>query len=156
MNLDSTNRWLTLAANVGVLAGIIFLAYEIQQNTAATRLEAAGNFQSSFAEIEMLIAGNPEFAELLRKGREGEEISSAEELRLFVFYSNVLRQWQFTHFQYLSDALDEDIWQGQRAFLAQVIGDDLGLFNHWQLHKRQYSAPFNEVVESMVVERKSE
>ena len=156
MNLDSTNRWLTLAANVGVLAGIIFLAYEIQQNTAATRLEAAGNFQSSFAEIEMLIAGNPEFAELLRKGREGEEISSAEELRLFVFYSNVLRQWQFTHFQYLSDALDEDIWQGQRAFLAQVIGDDLGLFKHWQLHKRQYSAPFNEVVESIVVELESE
>ena len=156
MNLDSTNRWLTLAANVGVLAGIIFLAYEIQQNTAATRLEAAGNFQSSFAEIELLIAGNPEFAELLRKGREGEEISSAEELRLFVFYGNVLRQWQFTHFQYLSDALDEDIWQGQRAFLAQVIGDDLGLFKHWQLHKRQYSAPFNEVVESIVVELESE
>ena len=156
MNLDSTNRWLTLAANVGVLAGIIFLAYEIQQNTAATRLEAAGNFQSSFAEIEMLIAGNPEFAELLRKGREGEEISSTEELRLFVFYSNVLRQWQFTHFQYLSDALDEDIWQGQRAFLAQVIGDDLGLFKDWQLHKRQYSAPFNEVVESIVVELESE
>ncbi len=156
MNLDSTNRWLTLAANVGVLAGIIFLAYEIQQNTVASRLEAASNFQGSFAEIEMLIAGNPEFAELLRKGREGEEISSAEELRLFVFYSNVLRQWQFTHFQYLSEALDEDIWRGQRAFLAQVIGDDLGLFNHWQLHKRQYSAAFNEVVESIVVELKSE
>ena len=156
MNLDATNRWLTLAANVGVLAGIIFLAYEVQQNTVATRLEAASNFQGSFTEIEMLIAGNPEFAELLRKGREGEEISSADELRLFVFYGNVLRQWQFTHYQYLSEALDEDIWHGQRAFLAQVIGNDIGLFNYWQLHKPQYSEPFNEVVESIVIDLKSE
>ncbi|MFT5501988.1 MAG: hypothetical protein ACI88G_002129, partial [Woeseiaceae bacterium] len=34
--------------NIGVLAGIIFLAFELQQNTVATRLEAASNFQSSF------------------------------------------------------------------------------------------------------------
>ena len=36
MNLDSTNRRLTLVANIGVLAGIIFLAYELQLNTVAT------------------------------------------------------------------------------------------------------------------------
>ena len=152
MNLDSTNRWLTLVANIGVLAGIIFLAYELQQNTVATRLEAASNFQSSFNEIEMLIAGSPEFAELLRKGREGENTSTAEQLRLFVFYNNVLRQWQFTHFQYLSDALSEEHWQAQRAFLAQIISDDFGLLNHWQTHKRQFSPPFNEMVESITVE----
>jgi len=33
MQLDDLNKWLTLAANVGVLAGIIFLAIELQQNT---------------------------------------------------------------------------------------------------------------------------
>ena len=33
---DRLNHWLTLGANIGVLAGIIFLALEIQQNTAAT------------------------------------------------------------------------------------------------------------------------
>ena len=152
MNLDSTNRWLTLAANIGVLAGILFLAYELQQNTVASRLEAASNFQHSFNEIEMLIAGSPEFAELLIKGREGENTSTAEQIRLAVFYNNVLRQWQFIHFQYLSDALSEDIWKGQRAFLAQTIGDDSGLFNHWQTNKRQYSQSFNELVESITIE----
>ena len=35
MNKDSLNTWLTLAANIGVLIGIIFLAVEIQQNTQA-------------------------------------------------------------------------------------------------------------------------
>ena len=149
MNLDSTNRWLTLVANIGVLAGIIFLAYELQQNTVATQLEAASNFNASFSEIELFIAGNPEFAELLTRGREGEEITGVDQLRLTVFYNQVLRQWQFTHFQYLSDAVDEDNWQAQRAFMVEIISSDLGLLNHWRKFKHQYSSAFNNVLESI-------
>ena len=149
MNLDSTNRWLTLVANIGVLAGIIFLAYELQQNTVATQLEAASNFNASFSEIELFIAGNPEFAELLTRGREGEEITGVDQLRLTVFYNQILRQWQFTHFQYLSDAVDEDNWQAQRAFMVEIISSDLGLLNHWRNFKHQYSSAFNNVLESI-------
>ena len=149
MNLDSTNRWLTLAANIGVLAGIIFLAYELQQNTVATQLEAASNFNASFSEIELFIAGNPEFAELLARGREGEEFTGVDQLRLTVFYNQILRQWQFTHFQYLSDAVDEDNWQAQRAFMVEIISGDLGLLNHWRNFKHQYSSAFNNVLESI-------
>jgi len=132
VNLESTNRWLTFAANIGVLAGIIFLAYELQQNTVATQLEAATNFQGSFSEKEMLIAGNPEFADLLMKGVLGDDVSATEQFRLNAFYTNVLRQWQFIHFQSLTDAINEEMWRGERAYLTEVIGFDAGLFSHWQ------------------------
>ena len=36
MNADSMNKWLTLAANLGVVAGLVFLRIEINQNTRAT------------------------------------------------------------------------------------------------------------------------
>ncbi len=149
MDSDRLNRWMTLGANIGVLAGIIFLAFELQQNTVATQLEAASNFQDSFSEIELFIAGSPEFAELLRKGREGEEVSAADQLRLWIFYGNALRQWQFTHFQYLSGALDEDIWQGHRVRLTKIISEDRGLFDNWQMTKLQFSPAFNEMVKSI-------
>ncbi len=32
MKLDNVNKWLTLVANFGVVAGIIFLAIEVRQN----------------------------------------------------------------------------------------------------------------------------
>jgi len=35
--VDRLNQWLALAANVGVIAGIIFLVYEIRVNTDAVR-----------------------------------------------------------------------------------------------------------------------
>lgn len=69
MKLAGTDKWLNLIANIGVLVGIFFLAYEIQQNTVATQLEVASSFQSSFSEVEMLIAVDSEFAELLFKAR---------------------------------------------------------------------------------------
>jgi len=153
MNLDSTNRWLTLVANIGVMAGIIFFAFELRQNTVAMQLEAASNYQTSFNEVELLIVGNPEFAELLRKGRDGDDVSAADQLRLIVFYNNVLRQWQFHHIQYLSDALSTDIWQANRAFMARIISEDLGLVNHWQMNELQYSSAFNELIESIIAER---
>ena len=87
------------------MAGIIFLAVEIQQNTVTTQQSAATSFQDGFSEVELFIAGDPEFAELLEKGRNGEKISDPEQLRLMVFYGTVLRQWQLNHLHYLSGTL---------------------------------------------------
>ena len=152
VNIDSTNRWLTLAANIGVMAGIIFLAVELRQNTVATQLSAADRFQSSFSEIELFIAGSPEFSELLNKGRTGAEVSEPEKLRLMIFYGTVLRQWQINHFQFLSGALDEDIWLGNRDYMAQIFEEDIGLFDRWQTGKSHFSPRFNELIESMTID----
>ena len=152
MKLDSINRWLTLIANLGVMAGIIFLAVELRQNTVATELSAASSFQDRFSAIELFIAGNPEFSELLDKGRTGAEVSRPEQLRLMVFYGTVLRQWQINHLQYLSGALDEDVWLGSQDYMDQILNEDIGLLNRWQSGKSHFSPKFNELVESMTAE----
>ena len=152
MKLDSINRWLTLIANLGVMAGIIFLAVELQQNTVATELSTASSFQDRFSAIELFIAGNPEFSELLDKGRTGAEVSRPEQLRLMVFYGTVLRQWQINHLQYLSGALDEDVWLGSKDYMAKILNEDVGLLNRWQSGKSHFSPKFNELVESMTAE----
>ena len=74
MKLDSLNKWLTLAANIGVIAGIAFLAIEVSQNTESLdesrKLSAAQAYQSrSDSTREMLLgfidAGLPEINEKL-------------------------------------------------------------------------------------------
>jgi hypothetical protein len=67
MNVDRLNRLLGLFANFGVLAGIIFLAFELNQNTVATRLEAASNFNASFSEISCLSRGIRNFLNYSRR-----------------------------------------------------------------------------------------
>ena len=152
MNLDRLNRWMTLAANIGVLAGIIFFAFELRQNTTTSRLQAASEFQGSFSEIEFFIAQSPEFAELLVKGRTGAEVNGADQLRLTVFYGNVLRTWQNTYFLYRSKALDKNIWQGSQTRLTQILKEDRGLLTHWRNNKSQFSSDFNEMIGSIILE----
>lgn len=45
MNTDKLNNWLTLWANVGVIAGLIFVALEIRTNTESNIIAV----QSSYA-----------------------------------------------------------------------------------------------------------
>lgn len=148
--LDRINRWMMLAANIGVLVGILFLIFELRQNTVASRQQAASNFQDSFSEIEFFIAQNPEFAELLEAGRSGEEISGSNKLRLTTFYGNVLRTWQNAHFQYLAGTLNREIWNGSQSRLAVVLNEDRGLIDHWRENQSHFSPAFNEMVSTIV------
>ena len=149
MKLRAINHWLTLAANLGVMVGIIFLAYELQQNTVATQLDAATMFQTSFSDIEQTIYTDPEFSALLEKAREGQPLTESESFRIFIFYNNVLRQWQVNHFLYLSDALDEGIWLGNQAFMRRVFGEDQGLLQQWRTTKELFGPAFNEMIGSI-------
>lgn len=51
IDTDKLNKWLSLGANIGVLVGIVFLAFEIQQNSEAqirsTTQVAVGNYIGS-------------------------------------------------------------------------------------------------------------
>ena len=73
----------TLLANVGVIAGIVFLAVELQQNNelmgAAARAAQNERIQD-FVEQRYTVPG---LAEILIKARDGEPLTEVEELKLF-------------------------------------------------------------------------
>lgn len=60
MNIDKTNQWLTLFANLGVLAGIIFLAVELQQNTNISRTDAYQQLNEEILEIRSWLVADDE------------------------------------------------------------------------------------------------
>ena len=47
MDADGLNKWLTLVANISVVAGIVFLALEVRQNSNALK---ANTYQAMAAE----------------------------------------------------------------------------------------------------------
>jgi len=150
--LRRLNAWLTLAANVGVLVGIIFLVFELRQNTVAVRSAAASSLQSSYSDIELVIAGNRDFADVLVKGRAAAPVDVAEELRLMAFYRTVLRGWQNSQYQHLSGTLGQGLWEGEMGFFKETIGADRGLYDYWASNKALYSPAFNALLESIAPE----
>ena len=94
MDSDRLNRWLTLGANLGVLAGIFFLAAEIQQSN---RIAIASNefvARNSFNQFNDVVATETGVAEILVKASSEEsELSDAETIKLYHIVVRGLNQW---------------------------------------------------------------
>jgi len=58
-------QFVTILANIGVLAGIVFLAFEIRQNTAQMRAEAAASVHQDLQRLNEALYQDREFAEFI-------------------------------------------------------------------------------------------
>jgi hypothetical protein len=79
---DKVNRWLSLGANLGVLAGLILVAFEINQATLTTRADMISNFQDRWVAMDMSWQ-DAEFAAAWAKAMENsEELSRSEMIQV--------------------------------------------------------------------------
>ena len=83
MNREALNWWLTLSANVGVLAGLVFVGLEIQQNTKQLQAEASFTLTEIVNEQNAGIYENAELAELLMRGEQDLATLNPVELKRF-------------------------------------------------------------------------
>ena len=88
MNLDDLNKWLTLLANFGVVAGIIFLAIEVRQNqevlereNAIALLDSASLEVSRYTAQRELRVQSRELSQLWMDGLAGKDLDPVDQFR---------------------------------------------------------------------------
>ncbi len=132
------NDWLTLFANIGVLLGIFFLIYEIQQNTDAihsqTRAAIYGGAQEELWK-------NMEYPDVtLNMLVTDHELSPEEKIRFDAWMSASLRAREFAWIEYRNGNLDATYWESDRNVIAIVLGTDRGR-SWWNSIGRQAFSP---------------
>lgn len=116
MNLQKLNEWLMLLANVGVIAGIVFLALEIRTNTQTNVIEIQEAFSNNWISINSLLATR-EMAEVLEKAAANEELSGIERRQLLYVVNLYGTQGNLMRRLYERGiASEEDFRNGYRAF----------------------------------------
>lgn len=102
----------TIFANVGVIAGIVFLGFELRQNNELMEAEARATYASMDQTGWGFIIENPDIIEALIRDRNGEALTEADEYRLNALWMQNLAQHQF---RYLEDPESAVNWvPGQR------------------------------------------
>ena len=94
MNFDKLDRWISVAANIGVLVGILFLVQEIRTNTESNILGVQEAYTGFFIQINSLMVSE-EMADLAYKTQIGEPLSPAEELRVDAWFRLLINQFNF-------------------------------------------------------------
>jgi hypothetical protein len=116
----------TFLANLGVMAGIVFLAVEIRQNqvsldeaNAISRATALHEAISEFSEFRSLSIESEEISELWLKGIAGEELTSTEALRFDGMCQDLFAELAVTH--------RSAILLGENEVAGEAVGTMRGL-----------------------------
>ena len=107
MSLDSFSKWLTIIANIGVLAGILFLAIEISQNNQLMESEARLAQSNSAQEAWREIYQNDGTAELFAKVQAGTQLDDVERIKLEAYQRRQILSLQFQYLEFSNGMLDQ-------------------------------------------------
>ena len=104
--MEKLNQWLTLSANIGVIVGIVFLAFELNQNNrlleSEARLNQADSIRNAWREIYL----NPDLALMLAKAYRGEPLNELETIQLEAYQRRIILGLLFQYEEFRNGALD--------------------------------------------------
>ncbi len=138
MNLQKLNQWLTLLANIGVVAGIIFLAVEIRTNTETNRIAILQNYSNNWMHIHAQLAENHGLATLVETALSGGELDHVRSRQFKRWVLQFVSQAHDMLRHYDEGLISEDELRGAFANIrrmarndrfGQVIKDSVGTDN---------------------------
>ena len=137
----------SILANVGVIAGIIILAFELDQNSDLVAAQTRNTMSQSVIEnIQMNMEPRVVLANLkLARG----DALSAEDIYLLDHIANAtFRLWENTHYQYRVGLLDAEELEADMEIWRRLM-DEQAFADHWENSRDTYSRPFREVIDGL-------
>lgn len=139
---DRVHRWLTLAANLGVLVGIALLVVELGQNRITMRAQTRNELSASIVELFGLVADNEQLAGLRRRADAGEELTPDESYRYSIITRAFFRYWENVHYQFRQGLYDETEFSRQKGAWASYAATSPALVAWWCEHREEFSPEF--------------
>ena len=124
MKKIDVGQTLGILANIGVIAGILFLAFEIQQSNRIAIASSEIGIRNSFLSMNESIYTNTDVAELLAKATDSNvEFSTVEEIKIYSFVLGLMNTWLSVEIAYANGLVPPETYgvieDDARSFLAE-------------------------------------
>jgi len=141
MTLEQAAYLSQVVAALAVLASLVFVGFQIRQNTKSQRVVAVDSLAAAIAAINVPAMESPLVGEALSKALHDWGSASREQriiahFFLFSFFKLNESAW----YQRRTDVLDEAQWAGWET-LARVYYHSEGVKNGWWPHRRHAYSP---------------
>lgn len=137
-----------ILANVGVIAGIVFLAFELRQNNEHMAAQGRFNRVSLVAQQFRTLAEDSDLTELRVQAGNGKQLSEVEQRRVdaALMATFVILQWEF-------EELPEDSAEiaNMREVMHRNFANDATYLNIWNDRKGAFNPEFVQWMEDNVV-----
>ena len=105
--------WLQLGANVGILAGLVMVALQMNQNEELLRLQLTNQFHESYIAADTAIAGEDMYLILQKSIDDPENLTYGEMRALESHTFSPLNRWINLYRLAQDGLLDDSLWRAQ-------------------------------------------
>ena len=148
-NIDRVSQGVQLAANLGVILSIVFLAYQIGEQRELMKAQTRTAISSEVIGLLVSQATGEGLVSALRRSFDGEELSPDDRFRLERISRAYFRYWENVHYQYRNGLYDEEEFRGSRVGLKWRLSRP-GVAAIWCDTEEQYSREFVAEVERLL------
>ena len=145
--MEKLNNWLTLVTNIGVIAGLALLVYEVEQNTKALQNEADVAIYSMSADNQRLTLEHPELREMFVRieTEEWSNFSREEKMIIGTYWGNEVdrTELQFVLFKRNGTELDNIVF-AEQDLSTQTFSA------WWSIAKQNYASDFIEYLDGLI------
>ena len=146
--MERLNQWLTLIANLGVIAGLIFLIFEVDQTNNMMRAQTRSGISDAI--IENITLGiEPRILSAYLKQESGEALSREEAHLLDQLTNATLGLWENTHYQYRNGLFDTDEFEADLEVWREEMQSP-EFKRHWQARSATYSRSFRAEIDKLI------
>ena len=147
--MDKLSKWLNLLASLGVIAGLVFLAIEINQNTQATIAAASQELTNQSLEFFSLGMDNQVISRAQHKQSVGEQLDAFEQsqLRLHQYFN--FRVFENAFLQYRRGFYDQSEWEKYRRIIYRRLSSDHFAKQMWEDSEGDWTVEFATEVNSI-------
>ena len=112
---------ITILANIGVLVGILLLAYELHQNRQMMQAQSRSAIADGITDFLVNIGSNSELSELWAQGGAGTTLDEAQYRQFSVLMTGFLRYLEGAHYQYRNGLYEPDEFETQREQISRLF-----------------------------------
>ena len=151
MDFDNLNKWSTLISNIAVIAGIVFLGYELNQNNENLAAQSRFNYREARAEGNLQNAHDPVFAGIIMKAMNGDELTPAEEFQAEAYIRYMFVNFEWSHGESLRGRSAIDANTIRQFFDTAPIAYEV-----WPRARYSYNSAFQDFIDNHVLQRQDQ
>jgi hypothetical protein len=131
--------WMEVLANVGVLAGIIFLTIEVSQSTLSTKSATSLAIQTAISQSISQTISNPELFEVVYKAYAEEDLTRKESLLVSFHWHSILTMMDGALLQYELGVIDSNVLDSFEDELYMLTHDLKFSRRNWKNQSHGFS-----------------
>ena len=148
MKSEKVGRLLTLAGNIGVIAGLVLVAIQIHQNTEITRAQIANDYFLADMSLELAMMGEDPAVALAKAVYEPDVLTRPDAVVLDRYFNYGLVQLH--RFQEMEElGMAPENWEKRVGYLRWHLGNEIGR-RWWREVKDSYPEDFRQRVDEIL------